>query len=237
MQRFKAVFFDLDHTLWDFEANSSETIGELLQHHGLLGREVTSHEQFMDLYRTINKDLWDRYHANAITKDELRIWRFQHSLKAFGVDDHPLSVAMADKYLEICPTKTALFHGAEDVLKQLKEDHTLHIITNGFKEVQYLKLRHSGILDYFDKIHISEEVGWKKPEPEIFWHALREAGVKPAEAVMIGDNPETDIMGALQTGIRAVLFDPDEIHPPMAGVWKATTLSEVAARILNPLTP
>jgi YjjG family noncanonical pyrimidine nucleotidase len=232
-RKFKAVFFDLDHTLWDFEVNSEETITGLLQEHGILGNQVAEAGDFMGFYRSINKELWDRYHANAITKEELRVWRFSHSFRKFGIEDHDLSLLFADKYLEICPGKTALFPGAIDSLEALIKDHSLHIITNGFKEVQYRKLKNSGLIRYFEKVHISEEIGWKKPEPEIFQYALKEAGAAADESVMVGDNPDTDIAGAMNAGIQAILFDPEGLFEPAPPVWKARTLTETAQLILS----
>jgi len=229
--KFRAVFFDLDHTLWDFETNSEAAIRELLDEHPDVKSDIGDIAAFIKQYRLINKDLWDRYHVNTITREELRVWRFEHSLAAFNISDKQIAHHFSARYLEICPVKTALFPGALEVLKQLQQSHSLHIITNGFREVQYKKLLHSGILNFFNKIHISEEVGWKKPDSEIFNHAIREAGYSPDKCIMVGDNPETDIAGALNVGIQPILFDPEGKNSGLSPVWNASSLNEVAALI------
>ncbi|HEX5002845.1 MAG TPA: YjjG family noncanonical pyrimidine nucleotidase [Bacteroidia bacterium] len=228
---FKAVFFDLDHTLWDFETNSEAAIRELLDEHPDVKGEIGDLSAFMNQYRLINKDLWDRYHINAITRDELRVWRFEHVFSAFKIYDKQLARHFSTRYLEICPVKTALFPGALEVLEQLRSTHSLYIITNGFREVQYKKLLHSGLIHYFDKVHISEEIGWKKPDSEIFIHAVREAGQPFDKCVMVGDNPETDISGALNVGIQPILFDPEGKKSGKHPVWNASSLDEVASLI------
>jgi putative hydrolase of the HAD superfamily len=232
-QKFKAVFFDLDHTLCDFETNSSQVIGELLEHHNMIGEKIPAADAFMLKYRAINKDLWDRYHINSITKEELRIWRFQHCFREFGIQDQELCEIFANRYLELCPDRTALFPGALELLGKLKPTHSLHIITNGFREVQYRKLRSSGLFPFFDKVHISEEVGWKKPEPEIFEHALKEARLPASDCVMVGDNLDTDISGAMNAGIQAILFDPERVFTATPPVWYADSLDAAGSLILG----
>lgn len=209
MNKYRALFFDLDHTLWDFDRNSEETIAGLFDLHHLKSRGVPEFSQFITRYRKINYEMWDAYHRREISKETLRTGRFLRTLEHFGLPDGQLAERMAEEYLIECPKKTHLFPGALETLDYLKAGrYPLHIITNGFKEVQYIKIRHSGLEPYFDVIHISEEIGFKKPEVAIFHHAAASASVHPSECMMIGDNPDTDIDGALNAGMNPVLFDP-----------------------------
>lgn len=226
MSKIKAVFFDLDHTLWDFDRNSEEAIQELAENLKLKEKGVPGLEEFMTVYRKINHEMWDAYHRHVITKEELRTGRFSRSLEHFGISDPDLSEKMASGYIEISPYKTNLFPGAEEVLKYLKEKYTLHIITNGFREVQYIKIRKSGLDQYFEGIHISEEIGFKKPEPEIFHHAVQQAKTASDHCIMIGDNLDTDIQGALNAGIRPVWFNPNQLSSP-SGLINISHLEEI----------
>lgn len=208
MKSYKAIFFDLDHTLWDFEMNSRETLSELFEKHETLINNVKSAEHFIDEYRMVNHQMWDDYHKNIITKEVLRFGRFNRTLKKFNIEDAELAEELSSQYLEICPTKKNLFPGTHSVLEYLQAKYSLHIITNGFKEVQYVKIKNSGIEKYFSNIHISEEIGFKKPEVEIFDYAVRQAKTSHDKCIMIGDNLETDIAGAKNAGIDTLFFNP-----------------------------
>ena len=153
MKKIKAVFFDLDHTLWDFDRNSEEAIRELVENLKLVEKGVPDMEAFMNVYRQINHEMWDAYHRHEISKAELRVGRFSKSLEKFGISNADLSEKMASGYLEISPYKTNLFPGAKETLGYLKEKYSLHIITNGFREVQYIKIKKSGLSEFFEGIH------------------------------------------------------------------------------------
>ncbi len=211
MKQYKAIFFDLDHTLWDFELNSEEALLELYDQHLLQHLGVLNVKDFIRNYRKVNHEMWDDYHHNRISKETLRFGRFSRALQSFQIFDDLLAENLSMQYLQICPVKTNLFPHTIEVLDHLKEKYSLHIITNGFKEVQYLKIRNSGIEKYFDHIHISEEVGFKKPEPEIFLHATKSAGTTTDNCIMIGDNLDTDIKGAMNVGLDHILFNPEKI--------------------------
>lgn len=209
MKKYRALFFDLDHTLWDFDRNSEETIAALFDMHGLKNRGIPDFGDFITLYRKINHEMWDAYHRHEISKETLRSGRFLRTLEHFGLPDGALAEKLSEEYLIECPKKTHLFPGTLETLYYLKvEKYPLHIITNGFKEVQYIKIRQSGLAPFFDAIHISEEVGFKKPEIEIFHHAAACASVHPSECMMTGDNHDTDIAGAINAGMAPVLFAP-----------------------------
>ena len=227
MKKYKSIFFDLDHTLWDFDRNSYETISELYDLHELEQAGVSSLQDFMNVYLNINQTMWDEYHKNVINKETLRAGRFARTLNFFGVDNNVLTEKLASQYLDVCPHKTHLFPEAIEVLDYLSAKYNLHIITNGFKEVQYTKIRNSGIDKYFDKIHISEEIGFKKPDREIFNYAVRQAETIHEHCIMIGDNPETDIMGALNSGIDHILFNPHGAVVPNYVHRKVQTLKEL----------
>ncbi len=208
MKNYRAVFFDLDHTLWDFETNSQESLADLFLQHELPSRGIDDVAHFIKVYKKVNYEMWDDYHHNRITKEQLRFGRFNRTLNEFKIQDDPLAELLSVQYLEVCPVKRNLFPNAIEVLQKLKEKYSLHIITNGFKEVQYLKIQNSGLAPYFDQIHISEEIGFKKPEPEIFHYAVKLARVSQDQCIMIGDNLDTDIAGALNAGIDHIYFNP-----------------------------
>jgi len=211
MKKYKAVFFDLDHTLWDFELNSRETLKELYEIYLLESKGVKDLNFFIETYRQINFRLWDEYHKDLINRDHLRSNRFLQTLEKFNIADTDLAEKLAVDYLRICPDKKNVFPGTSELLKELDKKYSLHIITNGFAEVQHRKLKNSGIIHYFDKIHISEHIGFKKPQAEIFHYAVMESGAVHDQCIMIGDNLETDIKGAINAGIDHVLFNPGEI--------------------------
>lgn len=224
MKKYKAVFFDLDHTLWDFDKNSEEAIRELYERTGLTERGVPGFEEFISRYKKINRRMWDAYHRHEISKEELRSGRFLKSLQQFGINDPEIAETLASEYVRISPYKTNLFPGAIEVLSYLKQKYSLHIITNGFREVQHIKIRESGLKEFFSHIHISEEVGFKKPEPEIFHLAVSTARATHAECIMIGDNFETDITGAQKAGIDCIYFSPEL---PAASVAKLPVISHL----------
>jgi len=228
MKNYKAVFFDLDHTLWDFEKNSQESLVDLFHQHKLPSRGIDDVAQFIKVYKKVNYEMWDDYHNNRITKEQLRFGRFNRTLNAFKIQDTPLAELLSVQYLEVCPVKRNLFPAAIEVLQKLKEKYSLHIITNGFKEVQYLKIKNSGLAPYFDQIHISEEIGFKKPEPEIFHYAVKLARASQDQCIMIGDNLDTDIAGALNAGIDHIYFNPTgEIKKTPVVMKEVKSLSEL----------
>lgn len=227
MKEYKAVFFDLDHTLWDFEMNSLEAINELFDIHQLAAKGVPAKKDFIETYRLINDELWELYHMNKITKEMLRNGRFQKVLLAFNIDDALLSKKLADDYLSISPKKKNLFPGTIPLLEYLSQKYSIHIITNGFKEVQYTKIKNSGLEKYFEHIHISEEIGFKKPQAEIFHYAVSKSGTVHESCIMIGDNVETDITGALNAGIDHILFNPLQIKVPSIVKKSISRLNEL----------
>ncbi len=223
----KHLFFDLDRTLWDFEKNS-ETALRILFDQLELGGKIRSFQLFHTTYKKINADLWYQYAKGNITKERLRYERFEKTFYQLNVDNLELAQQLGEGYVALSPYQTNLFPNTEKTLEALKKDgHELHIITNGFKEVQFIKLENSGIIDYFDVILCSEEVGKTKPSPEVFQHALHLANAEKKESLMIGDDYHADIIGAERFGIQSILFDPDQKHQDNRHDWKIKRLDEI----------
>lgn len=211
MKTYKHIFFDLDHTLWDFETNATETLNEIYSHFSLKEKGIVSVSGFINMYKSINEKMWDDYEKGKISKEYLRTKRYYKTLLSFGIDDAKLSENIGEYYVSESPKKTNLFPETLETLKYLKEkNYQLHIITNGFIEVQYLKLNNSGLKTFFENIIISEEAGSNKPEKKIFHYALQKANAEKGESIMIGDNLGTDILGAKNSGIDQCLFNPEK---------------------------
>jgi putative hydrolase of the HAD superfamily len=210
---YKHIFFDLDHTLWDFERNAEETKREMFEVLKLKERGIENYETFREKYVGINLALWALYRDDKVGKDELNFRRFYDTLRVLGIDDRELGQAMAAGFIEGISTKTYLFPHAKEILEYLYTKYPLYIITNGFEEVQYSKLKNSGMDRYFTSVITSEEAGSKKPDPEIFHYALRKTGASANESIMIGDDLDVDIAGARQLGIDQLYVNHDrKVH-------------------------
>lgn len=224
------LFFDLDRTLWDFEKNSEKALHTLFHSLGL-DRNIPDFHFFHSVYKEKNAALWKAYGNGKISKEYLRSARFEVTLSAFDISDREITEKLSQGYIELSPRQTALFPGALTTLETLKTmGFPMHIITNGFKEVQYIKLENSGLAPYFDSVVCSEELGKNKPSPDIFHYALKKANARAENSIMIGDDPEVDIVGALNAGMKAVLFDPEALHQGVQGarsIQKLTDLPEL----------
>lgn len=205
----KNIFFDLDHTLWDFDANAEETLRELYQIYQVRYLSHRSEQDFLDIYVKNNAEMWKLYRQNKITKDVLRSKRFVDTFREMEVDEDEIPHNIWEKYLEICPTKTILIPGARDLLDYLAGKYELHLITNGFAEVQRRKLDHSDLGKYFESLTISEEVGVQKPHPLVFETALKNAGSNLKTSHYVGDNLEADVKGAINSGWKAYWYTQD----------------------------
>jgi len=198
------VFFDLDHTLWDFDKNSLLAFGRVFQKHDIdidLG-------SFVKIYEPINFEYWKLYREEKVSKDELRRGRLLDTFNSFGKKYSLTKIdAMAVSYIDELPVDNHLFDGTVEILEYLVEKYNLHIITNGFQEVQLLKLKNSGIYSYFETVTTSEEVGVKKPNPLVFHAALRKARTQSVQSIMIGDTFEADILGAEAVGMRTLFYN------------------------------
>jgi len=216
VKHYQHLFFDLDHTLWDFESNSRSTLHELYTKEALAERGLSDADEFIAAYEEINHALWIRYESGHLHKDVLRVLRFRNTLLAFGIKDERLAVRMGKQYLAICPSKSALMPGALSLLEDLHGRYRIHIITNGFDEVQYIKLNSSGISGYFDLVLTSEKAGARKPDPRIFATALKRTKAVADDSLMIGDDPRADIEGARTAGWDQAHFSPNGPHDPLA---------------------
>lgn len=202
------IFFDLDHTIWDFDRNAEETLHELYHAHSLAELGLDCPYTFIETYTRNNHLLWAEYHLGKITKEQLRNTRFSTTFIELGLSAESIPVAFEEDYVRICPTKTNLFPEAHETLSYLQQKYRLHLISNGFKESTELKIEVTGLGCYFDNIFISEVIGVNKPDKAIFEYALNAAGASRDESVMIGDSIEADIRGAMNFGMDAVFFNP-----------------------------
>ena len=204
----KHVFFDLDRTLWDFDSNSKNALLQVFEELDLIDIFRTF-DRFYNAYVAQNARLWQLYGEGQISKDVLRYERFNATLMQFNIDNIDLAKEIGSMYVSISPSQKKLFPGTITCLDDLRSiGFHLHIITNGFEEVQYIKLQNCGLDGFFDVIVCSEAVGQNKPARAIFQYALKEAGCKAENAIMIGDDFRADISGALNSGMKAIHFDP-----------------------------
>ncbi|MCZ4242955.1 YjjG family noncanonical pyrimidine nucleotidase [Pedobacter punctiformis] len=223
----KHIFFDLDHTIWDFDRNAEETLKELYHTYDLNKLGLTSCTEFIATYTENNHLLWADYHLGKITKDYLRAERFSKTFIQLGIHPDAVPHQFEDDYVNISPTKTNLFEAAEEVLAYLQQKYTLHIISNGFKETTLTKMNVSKLNPYFQNVIISEDVGVNKPSPVIFQHALDKAKARKEESIMIGDSLEADIYGALNFGMEAIFFNPHKKQKPQDVNLEITHLKEL----------
>jgi putative hydrolase of the HAD superfamily len=204
----KHLFFDLDHTIWDFDKNAEETLNELYHIYELKQLGLSSADAFIEVYTKNNHQLWADYHVGKISKQVLRETRFSKTFIDLGLTPDLIPKEFENDYVRICPTKTNLFPQAHDTLTYLQNKYTLHLISNGFEESTTMKINITDLGKYFTSVVISEVVGFNKPDKAIFEYALGGAKAEIHESLMIGDSIEADIRGALQYGIQAVFFNP-----------------------------
>ena len=205
------IFFDLDHTLWDFEKNSMLTFDKIFNEQ-ILSIDL---EQFIFYYNPINHDYWKKYRENKISQDELRYNRLADTFEQMKFKTTNSQIdQISEAYITYLSSFSHLFEGAIPLLEKLKSNYHLHIITNGFEQVQNLKIKNSGLKTFFDFIFTAEKVGFKKPHPQIFIEALNQTKADPKKSLMIGDSLEADILGALTQGMHAIHFNShqEELH-------------------------
>jgi len=212
MSFYNHLFFDLDRTLWDFDNNSRDALLEIIDTMKLAERGVSDADAFISKYKLINEHYWGLYRDNKIDKETLRDIRFRKALEAFSIVDDSLAREMARIYIAISPLKTKLLPGTIEILEYLSENYALHIITNGFEEVQHIKLNHSGLHPFFRNMITSERAGYRKPSAEIFHFAMAQSGAKANESVMIGDDFYADIIGARSVGMTQVFLNIDNLQ-------------------------
>jgi len=224
MKNIKHIFFDLDHTLWDFEANSKKAYEKTFLDYDI----QIDLQQFLEKYIPINHHYWKLYREEKITKSNLRYGRLKDAFDQinYSISD-TLIDAIADEYISNLPKFNQLFDGTIRLLEYLKPKYQMHIITNGFKEIQQEKIEKSGLAPYFEALITSESVGVKKPNPKVFHHALDYTKAKTYQSVMIGDNLEADVYGAKNVGMQAIFFNPENKDVPNDKIMSINKLKDL----------
>lgn len=206
--KYRHLFFDLDHTLWDFDTNAKEAMAELFQQMDMHSRGIDDFQKFYENYLHHNAILWDRYHKGYIGTDELKWKRMWRVLLDFKIGDESLAKQMSELFLDLLPARKNVFPYTYEILSYLQSrQYSLHLITNGFEKTQWRKLRSSGLDKYFTEVITSEASNSIKPRKEIFDFALEKAGANLQESIMIGDNLEADIEGAVNAGMDSIFVN------------------------------
>ncbi len=217
--KYKYLFFDLDHTLWDYTTNSREALEELYQKHRLEQLGGFCPARFCSAFDTVNKKLWGLNESGRISKDELRRQRFVRVLAALGHGqvEEDLTAGLDRDFMALCPAKPGLLPFAREVLEHFHGRMPLYILTNGFLDVQAIKLRSAGIAHYFTAVFTAEDAGVAKPDVDFFRYVLKRIGARPDDCLMIGDNLKADVIGATTAGIDSVYYNPHKrkYHVPV----------------------
>ena len=226
-QKYQHLFFDLDRTLWDFEKSARQAFEEMFEIHNLGDLGIENWEEFHTRYEVHNHELWDLYREGKIEKEILMWKRFSDTLEEYGIDNHELANELGNTYVSISPRKVNLYPYALEILEYLHPKYQMHIITNGFQEVQNIKLEASGMDQYFKTLITSEKAGVKKPNAAIFEYALDKTGATSGNSLMIGDDYEVDILGADNIGMDQVFFDPEQQSTVNGSTYKISSLAEL----------
>ena len=225
---YKHLFFDLDHTLWDFDTNAKFAMQELFAHLQLEEKIAAPFDAFYENYLEHNRRLWDRYHKGYINTEDLKWKRMWRTLLDFKIGDEALAREMSAGFLEFLPVKKEVFPYTFEILDYLgAKGYRLHLITNGFEKVQHTKLKHSGLHKYFEQVITSERSNSMKPKPEIFEFALKLAGAEAAESIMLGDNLDADIAGAINFGLDNVFVNHTNVETLLKPTYIIKHLKEL----------
>ncbi len=224
---YKHLFFDLDHTLWDFDENSKATLKQLYNEYELSKRGIEDFEEMFRAYTVHNDKLWERYRNGFIKRDELRWKRMWLMLLDFKIPDTSLAHEISTAYLEILPTQTLLMPHAKEILEHCKGRYQMHLITNGFETTQRLKLQYSGIARYFTHLITSEKSNSMKPHRDIFEFALNLTKAEAEHSIMIGDAIDIDILGAINAGWDTVYYNPKNVAHNRLPTYEIKHLEEL----------
>ena len=226
--KYKYLFFDLDHTLWDFDANARATLQQLYRELNLEQRGVKDFEVFHKNYLLHNHKLWARYRNGYIRQEELRLKRMSLTLLDFQIADEALTHQLSEKFIELLPSSTLLFPDTILVLEYLtKKQYQIYLITNGFELTQQNKLKNAGLSPYFKEVITSESSNSLKPHREIYEYALQKTGATIKESLMIGDSIEVDIAGALNVGMDQVHVNYQGVAQELKPTYTISALSEL----------
>ncbi len=222
------LYFDLDHTLWDFDKNCKVSLTELYEIFGLHNKVAASFDDFYQKYLFHNQELWNRYHHGFITAEDLKWKRMWRTLLDYKIADELLAKEMSGRFLEILPTQKEVFPHTFEILNYLKEkNYQLHLITNGFEKTQWSKLKNSGLDKYFEHVITSEKSNSVKPKKEIFDYALNIAGAELQQSIMIGDNLDADIQGAMNAGMDAIFVNHINASTEIKPTYTITHLKQL----------
>lgn len=227
MKKYKHLFFDLDRTLWDFDKNSKETLHEIYDDFNLHGLGTPEFEEFYNHYLNHNVRLWELYRNEKIQKDFLSVERFYVTLQHFGIENKALSEMISKEYVKRSPLKTNLCPHTHEALSYLSGKYTMHIITNGFEEIQHKKLKTCGLDKYFESVITSEEAGCKKPDKNIFFYSLEKSNSNIPESIMIGDDIAVDILAAKSVGMDQVFINHQKIEHKEDITYEIFSLKEL----------
>jgi putative hydrolase of the HAD superfamily len=226
--KYKHLFFDLDHTLWDFDANARATLEQLHIDLKLVDKGVHDFEKFHKNYLDHNEKLWARYRNGYIRQEELRLKRMWLTLLDFRIADEALARQLSELFLQLLPARTILFPDTKETLQYLADKgYQLHLITNGFESIQQSKMKNSGIDGFFREVVTSESSNSLKPQKEIFEYALKKTGATVAESIMIGDSLEVDIAGAMSIGMDQVHVNYNGLPQDLAPTFTVTAIKQL----------
>ena len=231
MNKYKHIFFDLDHTLWDFETNAKQTLHDLYINNALQEKGVDNFNDFFSKYSHHNHRLWDKYTKGLIKQEELRWKRMWLALLDYKIADEALSRKLSLEFLALLPTKTNLFPYTIEILTYLRnKNYQLHLITNGFESVQHNKLMGCGLRDYFVEVITSEGSNSLKPHKEIFDFALQLTKAELEDSIMIGDNIDADIEGGINAGMDTIYvnhLNTEKYHKANHTIFHLKELEEI----------
>lgn len=229
MKTYQHIFFDLDHTLWDYERNVTESLSELYLFYKLQELGIPTFEKFFASFHHVNFQLWDWYNVGKIDKENLRKERFRRIFAHAGSSEDEVPVPFEEDFMGRTSSKPHVLPYTIEILNYLKEKYKLHIITNGFNESQAKKMSSSGLNSFFDLVVTSETTGYKKPDARIFYHTMDQLKTRAEHCLMIGDNPASDILGAQNAEIDQVFFNPGEIEIELKPTYTISHLKELEA--------
>ena len=226
MKTYRHIFFDLDRTLWDFDKNSADALLDIIKEFEL-EMHIIDIQDFVRLYNRYNDSLWEDYRDGNIRKPELKIQRFKLLLSHYGLSDKKMIEEISKFYLNAAPLKTSLVPHAKEILEYLKQNYQLHIISNGFYDVQLTKVINSGISPYISRVFTSDRIGYSKPKAGIFEYAITSVNAKKSVCLMVGDDIHNDIQGARNAGIDQVFFNPERTEVSLQPTYEIHNLLEL----------